>query len=93
MKIERHLCDLCGGTIKRKEAFATLTVPDFDAPPAQRISEDASPLRFFISISPSKKQKSYDVCRGCVEGLLKARAYIKRAALERVYAQESESVR
>ena len=92
MKIERHLCDLCGGKIAKGDKFAMLSVPDFDAKPTQKIGVE-SPFSVFLlggDLPGASADKRYEVCRGCVDGLLKARAYIRRAALERAYRLETE---
>lgn len=94
MKIERQLCDLCGGTIVKKDGgYAVLTVPDFDGTAKPKKASADNPFMIsleFVINGVSSASKTYDVCRGCCEGLLKARAYIRHAALERIFATEDE---
>ena len=96
MKIERHLCDLCGGAIGKAEGYAVLSVPDFDGNEKKAAKPDQPTIDGYIVLSwvgcgsERDSSKKYDVCRGCCEGLMKARACVRRAALERMFAHEEE---
>lgn len=95
MKLERHLCDLCGGTIPGDTPYGSLVVPNFakaDVRRAERQLEDVfleQVARAFGPVfRPAHVATTYDVCRGCIDGLLRARFLVRAKQAE--FEQQTE---
>lgn len=82
--IQQQTCDLCGGTILPNDRPATLSVPidpadsrSVSAPPPKSLSDFSALMGFASLFSEGRSAKSFDVCRGCAEGLVKAAAWLR----------------
>jgi hypothetical protein len=82
VKLQRHICDLCGGTIRKDEPHATMTVPNLKkiaATPSAEVQAQALFAGLVLGFGGSAHDsQTYDVCRHCVTGLLAARELVQR---------------
>lgn len=95
MRAVKHICDLCGNAIPVKEPRAMLRVPNFDKAEATATVTHINGVPVFemslqmlmTGSGPAHDSTDYDVCRGCCEGLLRARAGFVRALREKQYSE------
>jgi hypothetical protein len=80
---EFRRCDICGVVVGPTEAWAQLTAPlDWEKAESYLVKAkaraEADTVSMFDAITTSRLvMQTYDFCRGCTEGILRARVWVR----------------